>query len=324
MIELAIDNIKVQVPEGTSIFDAAAKAGIEIPALCYDPDLEVFGACRLCVVEIDGDPRPRTACNTKAAQGMSVKTQTPAVNAIRREIIQLLLDNHPNDCLTCQKAGECLLQKYAYEYNVTFRNHDGARRGGSEPARFTDTSSPYILRDESKCILCGKCVRTCAEQSDRAVLSFSGRGFATKIAADMDQTLEASSCVSCSRCVVACPVGALIDRRQREKFVRAFQANATKVVCKQCEYGCEYEVLEQNNERVVRPLAPANGRPLCLTGRLRVEAEYASDLRKPYLKKETENGRQFEIVSWSEALQLDTVLSRISKEEGESLSAKDL
>lgn len=314
MIELTIDNNNVTVPEGTSIIEAAKTVGIEIPALCYDPELEVVGACRLCMVEIDGDPRPKTACTTPVRDGMVVSTLTPTIRKIRRELLQLLLDNHPNDCLTCQQAGECYLQKYAYEYGVTFREHDGARRG-SETARFSDTSSPYILRDESKCILCGKCVRTCAVLAERSVLSFAGRGFETKIAADMDQTLEGSSCVSCSRCVVACPVGALIDRRLKETRTRAFTAESTKVICKQCDYGCEYEVLRRDGESVIRPLAPSAGRPLCLTGRLRVEAEYASDLRKPYVKVDTDKGRKFKIVSWPEALELTKVLERIREEE---------
>lgn len=314
MVNLTIDGIAVSVPAGTSVIEAAKEAGIEIPALCYDPNLEVVGACRLCLVEIEGDVKPRTSCTTTVAPGMVVHTKSSTVVQLRRELLQLLLDNHPNDCLTCQMAGECYLQKYSYEYGVTFRVHEGARRG-TEYAYFTDTSSPYILRDESKCILCGKCVRTCAVIEERSVLDFSGRGFMTKIAADLDQSLESSRCVSCNRCVVACPVGALIDRRLKEQRVRAFNARSTTITCKQCDYGCDYEVLEFRDERVVRPLAPANGRPLCLTGRLRCEIEYASDLRQPMVKRETEAGRKFKRVSWGEALELDSILDRLVERE---------
>jgi NADH dehydrogenase/NADH:ubiquinone oxidoreductase subunit G len=188
MIKLTINGQKIAAEDGMSILDAALAHGIEIPALCHDPDLKPESSCRLCLVEVDGRPWPRVACGTPVRDGMVVETNTPEIREIRRDILQLLLDNHPNDCLTCQKAGECLLQKYAYEYGVTFRTHEGARRGG-ERARFTDTSSPYILRDESKCILCGKCISTCAELNERSVLSFAGRGFETKVAADRDETL---------------------------------------------------------------------------------------------------------------------------------------
>ncbi len=168
-VTLTIDGQKVTVPRDYNIIQAAKRIGIEIPALCYDPNLEIVGACRLCVVEIEGSRKVQTACSTKVKEGMVVHTESERVVNLRREILQLLLDNHPNDCLTCQKAGECLLQKYAYRYDVKFREHDGARR-----ANFVDTSSPYILKDDSKCILCGKCVRTCAQVYDRKVLSFAG------------------------------------------------------------------------------------------------------------------------------------------------------
>ena len=317
MIKLTINGQKITAEDGMSILDAALAHGIEIPALCHDPDLKPESSCRLCLVEVDGRPWPRVACGTPVRDGMVVETNTPEIREIRRDILQLLLDNHPNDCLTCQKAGECLLQKYAYEYGVTFRTHECARRGG-ERARFTDTSSPYILRDESKCILCGKCISTCAELNERSVLSFAGRGFETKVAADRDETLEASTCVSCGRCVAVCHVGALIDRLVREKKIRPWEADRQTIQCKACEYGCEYEVLEKGSERVIRPLSPSEGRPLCLKGRLFVEAEVSSELRTPYKKEETEKGRKFVRTTWIEALELDGILDRIAHTESES------
>lgn len=301
-VTITIDSREVTVPKGTFIIEAAKKVGIEIPALCYDPNLEVVGACRLCLVEIEGSRKLQTACSTKVWDGMVVYTESEKVVNARKEILQLLLDNHPNDCLTCQKAGECLLQKYAYRYEVRFREHDGARR----PA-LIDTSSPYILKDDSKCILCGKCVRTCAQVSDRKVLSFADRGFETRIVADADFSLEESSCVSCNRCVTVCPVGALVDKRMLGKG-RPWELEIKETKCKVCEYGCDFEILARNGKNVaVRAKSPSEGRPLCLKGRLTTEFIYLDEPNTPYKK---ENGR-FEEATWKDALGLDDIIQKL-------------
>ncbi len=314
MINLLIDGIQVRVPKGTRIIEAAKEAGIEIPALCYDKNLEIVSSCRLCVVDIEGERKPLTACSTPVREGMVVHTESAKVVAIRKLLLRLLLDNHPNDCLTCQKSGECLLQKYAYRYDVAFRDHPGARRGKTT-AEFTDTSSPYILRDESKCILCGKCVRTCAEVATRTVLTFANRGFYTKIAADMDQTLEDSTCVSCNRCVTVCPVGALVDRRVYDERLRIWDVSRSVIKCKSCDYGCNFEVLKKDDKRVVRAKDPSNGRPLCLKGRLMTEAENNSQLKGPFKKFEENGKRFFREVSWAEALELEGLLKNINPDD---------
>ncbi len=303
-ITLTIDGKKVTVPENYTIIQAAAKIGIEIPALCYDPNLEIAAACRLCLVEIEGSRKLKTSCSTKVEEGMVVYTESKKVVKVRKEILQLLLDNHPNDCLTCQKAGECLLQKYAYRYNVKFREHDGSKK-----PKLVDTSSPYILKDDSKCILCGKCVRTCNQISDRKVLSFAGRGFDTKIIADADLSLEESKCVSCNRCVTVCPVGALIDKRLLGK-TRIWDGEVKEVTCKVCQYGCKFEVLSKNNKNIaVRAKSPSNGRPLCLKGRLTTELLYLDEPEVPYKK---ENGEFIE-TTWKEALGLEDIIEKIEK-----------
>ncbi|WP_069650923.1 2Fe-2S iron-sulfur cluster-binding protein [Caloranaerobacter ferrireducens] len=301
-ITLIIDGRKVTVPENYTIIQAAEKLGIEIPALCYDPNLEVVSSCRLCVVEIEGNPKLMTSCSTQVAEGMIVYTESERVIKTRKEILQLLLDNHPNDCLTCEKAGECLLQKYAYRYDVKFREHNGEKRKA-----LMDTSSPYILRDESKCILCGKCVRTCAQINERAVLSFANRGFETRIVADANNSLEESRCVSCNRCVAVCPTGALIDRRNMNK-VRAWEAEKEIVKCKVCEYGCDFEVLKKNGKAVaVKAKTPGEGRPLCLKGRLWTELVNVEKVDKPYIK---ENGKFIE-TDWQKALGLEEITEKI-------------
>ena len=144
-ITLKIDGREGSVPSGTTVMDAAWELGIEIPALCQDKSLPVVSACRLCIVEVGGGRKLQTSCSLLARDGMDVRTETDRIVRYRRAILQLLLDSHPNDCLTCDKAGECLLQKYAWRYGVRFREHEGARR----PDRI-DLSSPYILKDDSR------------------------------------------------------------------------------------------------------------------------------------------------------------------------------
>jgi NADH dehydrogenase/NADH:ubiquinone oxidoreductase subunit G len=301
-ITLTIDGQKITVPGDTSILEAAKLIDIEIPALCYDPNLEVVAACRLCVVEVEGSKKLETSCSTRVREGMVVHTDTDRVIQTRKDILQLLLDSHPNDCLTCQKAGECYLQKYAYEYDLKFREHDGSMR-----PQLLDTSSPYILKDNAKCILCGKCVRTCAQVSERQVLSFSERGYDTKIICDADQTLEESSCVSCNRCVTVCPVGALVDKRQLGK-IRAWEGTTKVVNCKACQYGCEFEVRSKDKKNIaVVAKPPTNGRPLCLKGRLTTELLNVDNPDVPYRKID---GR-FEETTWERALSLVEILEKL-------------
>lgn len=172
-----------------------------------------------------------------------------------------------------------------------------------------DTSSPYILKDNSKCILCGKCIRTCAQVSDRKVLSFSGRGYDTKVVCDADQTLEASSCVSCNRCVTVCPVGALVDKRALGK-IRSWEGTSRIINCKACQYGCEFEVRSKGKDKVAvvaRP--PANGRPLCLKGRLTTELLNVDNPETPYRKIDG----KFVETSWAKALGLTEIMDKLDK-----------
>ncbi|WP_300409324.1 2Fe-2S iron-sulfur cluster-binding protein [Lagierella sp.] len=318
-ISLTIDGKKVRVPEGMNLVEAAKRAGIEIPTLCYSKELPVVSSCRMCVVEIDGFNKPVTACSTTATEGMAVHTESPLVVSIRKTLLRLYLDNHPSDCLTCSSNGKCKLQDYAYRYDVKFREHDGARRG-SEEAGFTDSSSPYILRDESKCILCGKCVRTCAVVPDRNILQFGNRGFETKIIADYDTAMEKSGCVSCNRCVVECPVGALVDRRSYREG-RTWERTVKEVKCKSCDYGCNMNLIMNRGKVVaVEAGSPQNGRPLCLRGRLLTELEYVDVPHKPYKKfYNDDEGNEFVEVKWSQALNLDNVYEKMERlDEGEN------
>ncbi|WP_100065899.1 2Fe-2S iron-sulfur cluster-binding protein [Miniphocaeibacter massiliensis] len=311
-ITLTINGKTATVPKGLNLVEAAKRVGIEIPTFCYEKSLPVVSSCRICVVEIEGFNKPVTACSTPAQEGMVVYTESEEVVNIRKTILRLMLDNHPSDCLTCSKNGSCKLQDYSYKYDVKFREHDGARRG-SEEADFTDTTSPYILRDESKCILCGKCVRTCAVVPDRNILNFGGRGFDTKIIADYDTTLENSNCVSCNRCVAECPVGALVDNRSYRSG-RIWELETKSIKCKSCDYGCNMKLLQRDGKTIaVKAEEPTNGRPLCLKGRLLTELEYIEEPAKPYKKSPSENGNKFVESSWTEVLGLGGVLDKLLK-----------
>ncbi|MGM0471788.1 MAG: 2Fe-2S iron-sulfur cluster-binding protein [Bacillota bacterium] len=301
-VSLTIDGKNVKVPADYSVLEAAKEVGIDVPALCYDPNLESVGACRLCVVEIEGNDGLQTSCTTDVADGMVVHTESERVVKARKNLLRLLLDNHVNDCLTCDQAGECLLQDYAYRYDVKFREHDGARR-----ERLVDTSSPYILRDEAKCILCGKCVRTCSEVADREVLTFANRGFNTRISADADMLLEESSCVSCNRCVAVCPTGALINKRNVDRG-RNWNVKKETVKCNVCEYGCYFDLIMKDGDVIgVEAQEPGEGRPLCLKGRLWLEFKFIDDIEDAYLRKDDE----FVKVDWKEALGLEGIMDKL-------------
>jgi len=302
MLNVTIDGIKTQVAEGTTVMEAAAGLGIDIPALCYLKGINEVGACRICVVEVKGARSLQASCVLPVSEGMEVQTESEAVVEARKEILKLMLANHPNDCLTCNKAGECKLQEYAYRYDVKFEEHRGDRKNYP-----IDTSNPYIFRDSNKCILCGRCVSTCSKVPDRAVLGFGNRGFKTTIIADNDKAIGESKCVSCARCVSVCPVGALLDRRTMG-VARAWETEKEDVKCTVCDYGCNFELLKKAGKVYgVRAKGAGEGRPLCLKGRLSVDLTYNDQPKVPYIKRE--NG--FEEATWTEVLGLDKIMSKL-------------
>lgn len=302
MINLTIDGIPVRVNKGATVMEAAKTVGIDIPALCYLKGVNEVGACRICVVEVEKARSLQASCVLPAAEGMVVHTESPSVVEARKEILRLILDNHPNDCLTCDKAGECKLQEYAYRYDVKFREHDGARK----TARI-DKSNPYILRDDSKCILCGRCVSICGQIQERSILGFGDRGFNTHIIADNERELGQSACVSCGRCISVCPVGALIDNRVAGK-ARSWETQKEEIKCKRCDYGCDFELLKSNGKVIgVRAKAPGVGRPLCLKGKLSLDLIYNDSPSAPMIKKDEE----YTEVTWAEALEMEDLLSKL-------------
>lgn len=302
MLNVTIDGIKTQVPEGTTVMEAAAALGIDIPSLCYLKGVNEVGACRICVVEVKGARSLQASCVLPVSEGMELRTESDAAVAARKEILRLMLANHPNDCLTCNKAGECKLQEYAYRYDVKFGEHKGIRKDYE-----IDKTNPYIYRDNNKCILCGRCVSICSKVPERAVLAFGNRGFATTVIADNNKAMGESNCVSCARCISVCPVGALLDSRTMGA-ARAWEMEKEDVKCTVCDYGCNFELLKKNGKVAgVRAKGTGEGRPLCLKGRLSVDLTYNDQPKTPYIKKD---GKYVE-ATWAEVLGLEKILAKI-------------
>ena len=175
-IRLSIDNREVQVEEGTTILQAAGKAGIEIPSLCHEEELSHAAGCRLCVVEVEGARNLVASCACPVAPNMVVKTSSDRVRIARGLIMECLLSDHPSDCMTCEKSGDCKLQSLAYKMGV-----NGSRFKGERHSYPVDSSNPFIIRDYNKCVLCDRCVRACAEIQGNSAVDYAHRGFNQKI-----------------------------------------------------------------------------------------------------------------------------------------------
>ena len=213
MITLTINGKTVQAPKNATILEAARSAGIHIPTLCYHPELATEGACRLCVVEASGARTLVASCVYPVAEGMVVKTNTDKVRAARRMVVELLLANHPKDCLACQKSGDCELQNIAADLGLRKIRFEG----GARKAHTIDASNPCLVRDQEKCILCGRCIRVCRDVQGMSVYSFAERGFDTIVSTAFEQDLGKVECSYCGQCASVCPTGAIIERDDTEK-----------------------------------------------------------------------------------------------------------
>lgn len=206
-VTLTIDEQTLTVPEGTTVMQAADRLAIRIPRLCYHPRLHLEGSCRVCLVEIDGFSRPMASCSFPVFEGMVVRTNTPEIRDIRRTVVELLLENHPEDCQTCERDGNCELQYLAYASGVRERNYTGEKKHYEK-----DFSSPSVIRDPDKCVLCGRCVRICAEVQGVSALGYIGRGFKTVVAPAYNAPFAESVCITCGQCINVCPVAAFLER----------------------------------------------------------------------------------------------------------------
>ena len=299
MIELIIDGMAASVPAGTSIMQAARTVGVDIAKLCATDSLTSFGSCRLCIVQVEGRRGLPASCTTPVESGMVVRTQTPQVARIRRNVMELYISDHPLDCLTCAANGDCELQDMAGA--VGLREVRYGMDGANHLAAVKDESNPYFTFDPAKCIVCSRCVRACDEIQGTFALSITDRGFASKVTAGIDEGFLASECVSCGACVQACPTATLIEKT----VVDAGQPERTvKTTCAYCGVGCSFEAQLKGNE-VVRMVPSADGGAneghSCVKGRFAWGyATHHDRILRPMIREQITDA--WRAVSWDEAI----------------------
>lgn len=298
MVKLTIDNREVEVRPGSTILEAAQKAGIKIPTLCYQSGLSSVGACRICLVKVKDRGELITSCTTEARGGTDIITKDKEIVEARRLMVELILSEREHNCLICEKNGDCQLQDLVYQLGI-----DNIRFPVNKRVEKREDSSQVILRDPNRCILCGRCVRACSEITVQDVLDFAERGGKTFIAAGLDEKLAETDCVSCGACVQACPTGALTEKLARFQG-RSWEFRKVETTCPYCGVGCQIE-LNIKNDRIVKVYGVDNGSPnrghLCVKGRFGLDYVHHQDrLTTPLIKKK---GRFVE-ASWEEALDL--------------------
>ncbi len=296
-----INNEPHEIEDGESILNFLKRHHTEkVPTLCDAPNLEAFGSCRVCSVDVafeqDGKTKAMASCHTPIGEGQYIYPESDNVQRLRKNIIELVLTDHPLDCLTCEVNGNCELQDVAAQVGIREVRYD---EGDNHLDKTKDLSHPYMTSDFSKCINCYRCVRACDEVQGEFVLSMAGRGFDSHIVKGANESFMDSDCVSCGACAQACPTSAISDVFQSKSIKTA---EVTRTVCTYCGVGCNLDVSTRNGEilSIQAPFdAQANGGHTCLKGRYAFKFyNHADRLRSPMIKRS--NG-EFEEVSWDEA-----------------------
>jgi formate dehydrogenase major subunit len=301
-VSCEIDGAQVTVPAGTSVMRAAALAGTRVPKLCATDSLKSFGSCRLCLVEIEGRKGYPASCTTEVAAGMKVRTQSPALERLRRNVVELYVSEHPLNCKGCPAEGHCELETAADELGIEGSRYDGvpATPGLVAGAAAVDASNPYFRFDPSLCIVCSRCVRACEETQGTYALTIDGRGIHSKVAASQDEDFLASECVSCGACVEACPTAALSEKTL---IAAPMPTRAVTTTCAYCGVGCSLEA-EVKGTEVVRMVPNRDGRAnqghACVKGRFAYGyATHPDRITKPMIRASIHDA--WREVGWDEA-----------------------
>lgn len=297
---MTLDGEPIEFHEGETIYDVAERQRKEVPTLCYDERLEAFGACRLCVVEVEGIRNPVASCTTKATDGMVVKTKTDEIEKHRKTLLELVASENRNvdvDELSGYSSQE--LKTLVDRYEARTGRFQGKKSGTSNE----QDKNPFILRDYDNCISCYRCVRVCQEQEGDHAINVMNRGFHTQIITEFNNDLKDSSCTFCGQCVQTCPTGALGDKKALRDADTPGEVKKTRSICPYCGVGCSVDLLSKGDKIVgVQPAmdGPANEGALCIKGQFAFDfIQHGDRIKKPMIRREDGELHECE---WDEAL----------------------
>lgn len=298
---IAVDGREIRLTEGETILSACRRAGVDVPTICDDPRLKPLGACRLCVVEIEGQRRPVASCTTRAVAGMQVRTQSESLQGLRRTMLELVASENPDGLRVDPLRGMVANQvaDLAEQHAIRPGRLQGRRSGQSR----TDDDNPFILRDYDSCISCYRCVRVCAEQEGDFAIGIMNRGFESRIVTPFDRTLKDSPCTFCGQCVQTCPTGALGDKKALRSSDVPGETKLTRTVCGYCGVGCSVDVMSRGDTLVgVLPAmdGQANAGALCVKGQFAFDyVQHPDRLKTPLVRNDR---GELEPASWEVAL----------------------
>jgi formate dehydrogenase major subunit len=312
-VTVTVDGRPVEIAEGRTVLDAIKSVGKSVPTLCYSDRMKPYGACRTCLVEVEGK-KPVASCHTPVADGAVYKTSSPLISRLRRNITELIVSDHPLECLDCTANGRCELQTLAQQVGLRTPRYENPRQ--HHPPM--DNTHPFIKVEMDKCIGCARCVRACDEVQGSFILQMQGRGYDTKVIAGNDTGFEEADCVSCGQCVFECPVAALEEPGTRDF---GLPDETTTTTCSYCGVGCSLDVNTKDGQVVnITPskAGSANNGHTCVKGRFAHQFAHSDDrLTAPLIKDAGPDRDQFREATWDEALDLvASKLGGIAREHG--------